>query len=267
MTSINSDELCFVLVETTHSGNIGAAARAMKTMGFSKLRLVKPCKYMTAEALARASGADDIVRCAEVFDSIEDAIADCINVYGTSARSRSMEWSVSDVPEVAERIKSDQVATAVVFGRERSGLTNEELACCNGRLWIPSNPDFSSLNLASAVQVVAYEMRRSVGFDYDIQGDALSDVEPSHAVSVDAAATADDDPPANHAAMQHFFTHLESVMVETGFLNPENPRLLMQRLQRLFRRSRVLQSEVQILRGFLTAVEKSVVVKSGRRSL
>lgn len=267
MTSLNSKQPCFVLVETTHSGNIGAAARAMKTMGFSKLRLVKPCKYMTAEALARASGADDIVRGAEVFDSLEDAISDCVSVYGTSARSRSMEWSVSDVPEVAERIKNEQTSAAVVFGRERSGLTNEELACCNGRLWIPSNPDFSSLNLASAVQVVTYELRRSVGFGYQSHSPVATSEKPLQPHVGHLADTTDDDPPADHAAMQHFFNHLESVMINTGFLNPDNPRLLMQRLRRLFSRSQILHSEVQILRGFLTAVDKSVVEKGGSRSL
>lgn len=267
MTSLNTKQPCFVLVETTHSGNIGAAARAMKTMGFSKLRLVRPCKYMTAEALARASGADDIVKNAEVFDSLEDAIADCVSVYGTSARSRSMEWSVSDVPEVAERMNNDTASSAVVFGRERSGLTNEELACCNGRLWIPSNPDFSSLNLASAVQVVTYELRRSTGFEYPGDSPGETPEMPPQSQVDSLAATADDDPPADHAAMQHFFNHLESVMITTGFLDPDNPRLLMQRLRRLFSRSQVLHSEIQILRGFLTAVDKSVVEKNGPQSL
>lgn len=271
MTFQNTNQPYFVLVETTHSGNIGAAARAMKTMGFSKLRLVQPCKYLTAEALARASGADDIVRCAEVYDSLDEAIADCVSVYGTSARSRSMEWSVSDVPQVAEQIKTNPVQSAVVFGRERSGLSNEELASCNGRLWIPSSPDFSSLNLASAVQVVAYELRRSVGFGYEAFNPAADSANATHTEATDAetrvAATQSDDPPADHAAMEHFFDHLESVMTDTGFLNPDNPRLLMQRLRRLFGRSQVLHSEVQILRGFLTAIEKSSVEKGAHRSL
>jgi len=164
------ESLRFILVETTHSGNIGAAARAMKTMGFNKLRLVRPCKFLSADSLARASGADEILREAEVFDSLKEAVADCAQVYGSSARSRSLEWSASTLPQVAERIVSDlenhPAPSAVVFGRERSGLSNEELALCNGRLWIPSNPDFSSLNLGSAVQVVAYECRRSAGFEY-----------------------------------------------------------------------------------------------------
>lgn len=248
------NNICFVLVETTHSGNIGAAARAMKTMGFSELRLVNPCKYLTAEALARASGADEIVRNAKVYESLKDAIADCVDVYGSSARSRSMEWSVSSVPEVAENILEAPPGsqTALVFGRERSGLSNEELASCNGRLWIPSSPDYSSLNLASAVQVVAYELRRSVGFNYG---------------EVEDSRETDDDPPAKHAALEHFYEHLQSSMTQTGFLDPENPRLLMQRFRRLFGRSRLLRSEVQMLRGFLSAVDKSAVEKDGPPSL
>lgn len=255
--SVNSDDINFVLVETTHSGNIGAAARAMKTMGFSKLRLVKPCKYLTAESLARASGADHILQEALVYDSLDEAIADCVTVYGTSARSRSMEWTVSDVPEVASHLVSYTETSAIVFGRERSGLTNEELASCNGRLWIPSNPDFSSLNLASAVQVVAYELRRASGFAYDA---ATAD----HAA---ADVQTETEPVADHAALQHFLEHLESVMVKTGFLDPDNPRLLMQRMRRLFGRHQLLHSEIQVLRGFLTAIDKTAVEKKHQQSL
>ena len=229
----------------------------MKTMGFSKLRLVRPCKYLTAEALARASGADHILQEAVVYDSLEEAIADCVTVYGTSARSRTMEWTVSDVPEVASHLLSSSEKAAIVFGRERSGLTNDELASCNGRLWIPSNPEFSSLNLASAVQVVAYELRRASGFVYD-QG--LAD--PALA---DAGREAE--PAADHAALQHFFEHLESVMVKTGFLDPENPRLLMQRMRRLFGRHQLLHSEIQVLRGFLTAIDKTAIEKDHQQSL
>ena len=276
-TSLNSDALSFVLVETTHSGNIGAAARAMKTMGFSKLRLVRPCKYLTAEALARASGADDIVRNAAVYDSLDEAVSDCIAVYGTSARSRSMEWSVTDVPEMARALMKEPVASAIVFGRERSGLTNEELARCNGRLWIPSNPDFSSLNLASAVQVVAYELRRASGFSYTPED--LQEQGRSHSSPVDNERTTRPDHPetpvageveepmADHAALQNFFQHLEDVMVRTGFLDPDNPRLLMQRMRRLFGRNKMLRSEVQVLRGFLTSVEKSSIDKDRGQSL
>ena len=238
------ENLSIVLVETTHAGNIGAAARAMKTMGYDDLRLVRPCKYLTAESLARASGADDIVKNAPVFDSLEDALRDRSRVFGTSARSRTLEWSSQELPEAVAEIHATDMAAAVVFGRERSGLTNDELALCHSRLAIPSNPDFSSLNLASAVQVVTYELRRGRGFETAGANVAQSDT-PG-------------EPVASHETLEHMFDHIERVAVNTGFLDPENPRLLMQRFRRLFSRASLLSSEAQIMRGFLTAVEKSL---------
>ena len=237
-------DISIVLVETTHAGNIGAAARAMKTMHFDDLRLVRPCKYKTAESLARASGADEIVTEARVFDTLEEALADRVRVFGTSARSRSLDWAPKALPEVAQSILSETHATAIVFGRERSGLTNEELALCDGRLLIPANPAFSSLNLASAVQIVTYELRRQVDFSYETQ--AASEV------PVDAEQL------ANRDAIENMYTHLQQVAEQTGFLDPSNPRLLMQRFRRLFSRAGLLQTEVQIVRGLLTAVEKSL---------
>ena len=245
--------LSFVLVETTHAGNIGAAARAMKTMGFHDLRLVRPCKHLSAESLARASGADDIVRDARLFDSLEDALHDREQVFGTSARSRTLEWSALELPDAGAQISASKAATAIVFGRERSGLSNEELALCHNRLAIPSNPDFSSLNLASAVQVVSYEVRRSFGFDYNF---GTSDSSTTDSRITDSSVTAMVEEFAAHEALEHMFEHLEKVSVDSGFLDPANPRLLMQRFRRLFQRAPMLKSEVQIVRGFLTAVEK-----------
>lgn len=241
------ENLSIVLVETTHAGNIGAAARAMKTMGFDDLRLVRPCKYLTAESLARASGADDIVKNAAVFDSLEDALRDRSRVFGTSARSRTLEWSSQELPDAVAEINAVDLASAVVFGRERSGLSNDELALCHSRLAIPSNPDFSSLNLASAVQVVTYELRRGRGFG----SDEVSEVSG-------ARSDTTQEPVASHETLEHMFDHFERVAVNTGFLDPENPRLLMQRFRRLFSRAPLLLSEAQIMRGFLTAVEKSM---------
>jgi len=221
----------------------------MKTMGFHDLRLVRPCKHLSAESLARASGADDIVRDAQLFDSLEDALHDREQVFGTSARSRTLEWSTLELPDAGAQISAGSAASAVVFGRERSGLSNEELALCHNRLAIPSNPDFSSLNLASAVQVVSYEVRRSAGFDYDLSVTTESGI-------ADSSITEDIEELAAHDALEHMFEHLEKVSVNSGFLDPSNPRLLMQRFRRLFQRAPMLKSEVQIVRGFLTAVEK-----------
>jgi len=245
----------FVLVNTTHAGNIGAAARAMKTMGFASLRLVNPCRYQTAESLARASGADSIVRNADVFSSLPEAIADCHQVYGTSARSRSLEWTVVTARDAANSIaqscrsagssdnavSESQVRIALVFGRvfgrERSGLTNEELDLCQHRLWIPTDPDFSSLNLGSAVQVVAYELALAIQ-------------------TVDAALPESDEPLADAAGMARFYQHLEETLVSTGFLDPDNPRHLMRRLRRYFGRNQPSESELSIFRGILSSVNR-----------
>ncbi len=268
----------FVLVETTHSGNIGAAARAMKTMGFGSLRLVAPCKYQTAEALARASGADEIVTSAAVFSSVEDAVADCAVVYGTSARSRSLEWSVVsleqaaiDIVDPAASATAGQPGTnadtatgmqaagsiAIVFGRERSGLTNDELALCNYRLNIPTNPDFSSLNLGSAVQVVAYELyRQMLGSRKSPMSHPAISESATAELGVDDAKS--DDPLAESGALENLFQHLQQTMEQADFLDPDNPRLLMKRVRRFFMRSRPTRSEVQIWRGFLTAIDKKL---------
>lgn len=245
----NKDPLVhFVLVNTTHAGNIGAAARAIKTMGFSSLRLVQPCHYLTNESLARASGADDLVRAATVYPTLAEAISDCTMVFGTSARDRSLEWSCMTLRDAATSMARHELqsgqACALVFGRERSGLSNAELSLCNRRLWIPSNEEFSSLNLGSAVQVVAYELRSAI-------------LDSVGVFRVADKAAAESGQPADSAAMELFFAHLEQTLIDISFLDPENPRLLMRRLRRYFGRNRPVGSELGILRGILTAVQKS----------
>lgn len=247
MTEIQTQQVHFVLVGTTHSGNIGAAARAMKTMGFHSLRLVAPCVYKTQEAFARASGADGIVEEAQRFDELADAVADCSRVFGTSARKRTLEWSDMSLREAAGTIAAntrDQVA--VVFGRERSGLTNEELDLCSHRLQIPTSAEFASLNLGSAVQVVAYELRQSL---LAVQATAPT-------LGNDAIEDADEFM-ADGRSMERFYTHLEDTLVDLEFLDPENPRLLMRRLRRYFSRNRPMDSELNILRGILAAAGKA----------
>jgi len=231
-----------VLVETTHPGNIGAAARAMKTMGITDLRLVRPHRFPDYEAEARASGAEDVLAAARVVDSLDDAVNDCVRVVGASARPRKRAW-----PELGPRncgaVMLDAAIdgpVALVFGRERTGLTNTELDRCTEVVIIPANPDYSSLNLGAAVQVLSYEMRMA----------AL-------ATSVPPVREAEA-PPATHEELERFFRHLEAVLDASKFLDRRSPEQLMRRLRRLYGRTALDRNEVQILRGILTALAPDV---------
>lgn len=230
-----------VLVETSHPGNIGAAARAMKTMGLRQLVLVQPKRFPCAEATARASGADDLLQAARVVDSLDAAVADCGLVFGTTARMRHLEWPVMTPREAAAwaAAQPTRADIALVFGREQSGLSNEELALCQRAIRIPANPEFSSLNLAQAVQLCAYEMRVL----------ALGDAAP---------VGGDEDPLATTAELTALVEHAKRAMQAVDYFRPERPKLLPQRLQRLVARPGLTQSEVRILRGFLTAIERTV---------
>ena len=227
-----------VLVGTTHPGNIGAVARAMKNMGLSDLALVKPKFFPHEEATARASGASDVLDAARVVDTLEEALTDCVYVAG--ARSRTINWPSMGPRDCAERMirESGHGKVAAVFGPEKSGLQNEDLDLCHTLLTIPTNPGFSSLNLAMAVQVLTYELRVA----------SMLDAGPVF----DAEA-----PPATGEEMEHFYTHLENVLTDIEFLDPDNPRHLMRRLRRLFIRARPDKNEVNILRGILTAVDRT----------
>ncbi len=228
-----------VLIDTTHPGNIGGVARAMKNMCLQQLCLVQPHEFPSEVATARASGAQDILARARVYDSLDEALADCTLVIGTTARRRALDWPQLTPRECAEQSVREAVHTpvALLFGRERSGLTNAQLERCHRMVTIPSNPDYSSLNLGAAVQVLAYELLMA----------ARS--EPA-AMSVAAArpAAADD--------MRRFYAHLEEVLVALGFMDPANPRKLMQKLVRLFNRAVPTAEETNILRGILTAVQR-----------
>ncbi len=227
-----------VLVGTTHPGNIGAVARAMKNMGLSDLALVEPRYFPHDEATARASGADDVLEAASVHDTLAEAVADCVYVTGASARSRAINWPCLDAKDAAERIIQESAAgtVAAVFGPEKTGLSNEDLDHCDTLLTIPTNPEFSSLNLAMAVQVITYEIRA-----------AQAEKHPEYE---------SDAPPATSAEMEHFYEHLERVLTDVEFLDPDNPRHLMRRLRRLFIRARPDKNEVNILRGILAAIER-----------
>lgn len=235
-----------ILVETSHPGNIGAVARAMKNMGASDLRLVNPRHFPSLEADARASGAGDILEAAQVFTDLPTALADARLVIGTSARERSLDWPVLDPRACAARLlpESVQHPVALVFGRESAGLSNSELGHCHALVHIPTSPDYSSLNLAMAVQVLLYELRML----------ALAGQEGMKADKTSAVEYAD------AKAMAGFHAHLVQALLDIGFSDPERSELLHLRLQRLFMRARPDVEELNILRGILSACQ-------GRRSM
>lgn len=227
-----------VLVETSHPGNIGAVARAMKNMGMNQLRLVSPKYFPHADATARASGADDVLRHAGCFSSLADALADCQIVLGASARDRTISWPSLTAREAAETwaVAGDVARPniALVFGRENSGLKNHELDLCHYLLRIPCNPEYSSLNLAAAVQVVCYEL-------FLVSG------QPSASTIGDRGEV----PLATAAQMEAFYEHLQQTMADIGFLHPERSRSIMRRLRRIFNRTQLDTKELDILRGIL----------------
>ncbi|MDE0790186.1 MAG: RNA methyltransferase [Woeseiaceae bacterium] len=228
-----------VLVGTTHPGNIGAVARAMKNMGLNDLALVNPRYFPHEDATARASGATDVLDAASVVSTLSEALTDCVYVAGTSARSRAITWPSMGPRDCAERmmLEGKKGKVAAVFGPEKTGLHNDDLDLCHTLLTIPTNPDFSSLNLAMAVQVLTYELRVASALD---SGPGFES----------------EAPPATGDEMEHFYDHLEQVMIDLEFLNPNNPRLLMRRLRRMFIRARPDKNEVNILRGFLAAIDR-----------
>ncbi|WP_024329472.1 RNA methyltransferase [Thioalkalivibrio sp. ALR17-21] len=232
-----------VLVGTTHPGNIGSAARAMKAMGMRDLALVAPERFPHADATALASGADDVLAGATVVDTLTEAVADCHQVVGTSARTRTHSVPVLEPDGAASRVLGGAAEgpVALVFGREHSGLTNEELDHCHAFVRIPTDPDFSSLNLAGSVQIMTWAVRRA----------ALADVGESGAV-VRQASAAERDPAATHAELEGLFEHYEKTLEAIDVLDPENPRHTMRRLRHLYLRAEPTASEVRLLRGILT---------------
>jgi len=226
-----------ILVETSHPGNIGAVARAMKNMGMDQLRLVQPKFFPHADATARASGADDILRSAGIFSSLKEALGDCQIVLGASARDRTISWPSLTARECAERWGGElgcKENIGLVFGRENSGLNNHELDLCNYLLRIPCNPEYSSLNLAAAVQVVCYELFVASGQEYS------SDI-----------GDRGEQPLATTVQMEAFYGHLQETMADIGFLHPERSRSIMRRLRRVFNRAQLDTKELDILRGIL----------------
>lgn len=250
--TIKIDNVRIVLVETSHPGNIGAAARAMKNMTLSDLALVSPQEHPGGEgkARARASGATDVLYGAVKYDSLADAIADCDLVIGASARLRSVTWPELNPREMAEKIFSIDTGVgeesqqtyekaAIVFGREDAGLSNDEMDLCQYLVHIPANADYSSLNIAAAVQVLCYEIYMTAILN---EGSI--------------AKAPNEHPLATSQEIEYFYEHLEQVLVDANFLNRSNPMLLMRRIRKLFNRCGLDKIEVSILRGILTSITR-----------
>jgi tRNA (cytidine32/uridine32-2'-O)-methyltransferase len=232
-----------VLVETSHTGNMGSVARAMKTMGLTNLWLVNPLVKPDSQAIALAAGASDVIGEAKIVDTLDEALAGCSLVVGTSARSRTLPWPMLDPRECGLKTISEaqDAPVAIVFGRERVGLTNDELQKCHYHVAIQANPEYSSLNLAMAVQILAYEVRIAW---------LATQEEGKEAVVVEDQTqypSADD--------LERFYVHLEQVLLKTGFIRTSHPGQIMSKLRRLYNRARPETQELNILRGMLSSID------------
>lgn len=236
-----------VLVETSHTGNMGSVARAMKTMGLTNLWLVNPLVKPDSQAIALAAGASDVIGNAHIVDTLDEALSGCSLVVGTSARSRTLPWPMLDPRECGlKSVQEGQHApVALVFGRERVGLTNDELQKCHYHVAIAANPEYSSLNLAMAVQVIAYEVRMAF---------LASEHAPAESAEEEAPYPLVDD-------LERFYGHLEKVLLDTGFIRANHPGQVMNKLRRLFTRARPESQELNILRGMLASMESSYKTK------
>ena len=237
--SLNSVKI--VLVGTTHPGNIGAAARAMKNMGIKSLSLVQPKEFPSDVAIYRSKAAKDILEHAQVFNTLEEAISDCELVIGTSARGRKVPWPILNPKEAAEEVSrsSSHHKIAIIFGREDRGLTNEELGLCNLHVNIPTDPDYSSLNLAQAVQILVYEIRQAI----------LGEQEDKDYWDVELA---------NNDQTELLINHMDELMQQVEFYDVDNPRKLLLRVRRFFKRSRIDVMETNIFRGLFATIQKKL---------
>ncbi len=230
-----------VLVGTTHPGNIGATARAMKNMGILDLALVNPKEFPSDEAIYRSKSAKDVLEKAKVYKNLQDAVSDCELVIGTSARGRKVPWPVLSPKESANEVAIHSLnnKVAIVFGREDRGLTNTELGLCNLHVHIPSDPEYSSLNLSQAVQILVYEIRVAIIEDHKDQD--YWDVEL-----------------ATNEQTEHLINHMDELMKEIEFYDIENPRKLLLRVRRFFKRSGIDVMETNIFRGLFAAIQKKL---------
>lgn len=230
------DRIRIVLVNTSHPGNIGSTARAMKTMGLSQLVLVEPLLFPHGLATGLASNADDILTRAQVVDSLDQALQGCGLVLGTSARVRALSWEIlTPVQAVQQALThASQGDVAIVFGREDAGLTNQELQKCHAHICIPANPIYNVLNLAQAVQIICYEFHKAT-----LTAEALPEAQ-------EALASYED--------VQQLYVHIRKALELLGFHDPEHSKQLMPRIKRMFARIRLEKREVSILRGALKAI-------------
>ena len=248
MSSSNNilDSIRIVLVQTYHPGNIGAIARAMKTMGLKELYLVDPTDYPAEEASSRAAGALDVLDNATVVETLPEALADCTQVFATSARKRNYTRPQVTAEEAAGWIKANpNEKIAIVFGRERMGLSNEQLGLCQQLLYIPGNPEYDVLNIGSAVQIVSYELFKQFGMHRD-------EIEVSERDQI----SPEGEEYASQQDLERFYQHLESTLSDTGFLVKNHPGEAIQRLQQMFARAQPNAKELRMLRGILGSVDK-----------
>lgn len=247
-SSPNLANVKIVLVNTSDCRNIGSAARAMKTMGLSQLVLVDPIEMPNGQAQALAAGATDVLANAQVVNTLEEAISDCGLVVGTSARSRTLPWPMLEPRNCGEKLIEEvtDYPVALVFGRESSGLTNEELQLCHFHVQIPANPEYSSLNLAMAVQTLSYEVRMAY----------LAAENAQYADKEKTEQEAEDEYPVVEET-ERMFQHFEDALKATGFIVPSHPGLVMTKLRRFINRARPDSKEVKMWRGILSSVEKT----------
>ncbi|MFQ3175351.1 MAG: tRNA (cytidine32/uridine32-2'-O)-methyltransferase [Psychromonas sp.] len=229
-----------ILIGTSHPGNVGSAARAMKTMGLTKLVLVTPECEIDGKSIALSAGASDVLKNHKVCNTLDEAIADCGLVIGASARSRTLDWPMLDPREMGRKVvqEGNKYPVALVFGRENSGLTNDELQKCHFHVFIPANPDYSSLNLAMAVQTLSYEIR----MEY-LASKSYPEQQQEYPLTEE---------------IEGLFNHLEQTLMDTGFIVPAHPGLVMNKLRRFFNRARPEVKELRMWRGILSSVQKSV---------
>jgi len=233
------DNIRIVMVNTSHPGNIGAAARVMKNMGLQHFFLVQPKKFPHPDAISMAAGADDLLEQAVIVDSLEEALSGCHLVLGTTARLRKLQHQIFEPREAVEKIAeiSSHQQIAIVFGRERTGLTNEESDLCQLLINIPTVAEHASLNVASAIQVLAYELYLA------------------HRTRDNRDERINKDLPATHDEVENYFSHLEETILKTGFLNPKQSPQLMPKLRRLYYRCGLEKNEINILRGILASFD------------
>lgn len=245
-TKINYDQFEIVLCRTSHPGNIGSTARAIKTMGFSKLTLVNPKQFPHKDANALAAGAEDVLNNAKVVKTIEEALIDSHLIIGFTARQRELSQEHKNIRKIAKDLKNEppQKKIALLFGNETNGLSNDEIKHCHKLGYINSNENYSSLNLAQAVQIICYEIRMHIS-----EGDGIIKLIKENEL-------------VSHEIQNGFYVHLEQLLTEIGFLKKIQGERLMQRLRLLFNRTTMEKDEVNILRGILTDIQKKIKDKT-----